>query len=117
MIPAKLQAIEIKEVLAAEALQALKRSRVGAELQGEMKLREDFTKYFRTELPHIFAVSFTAFFYVNPDVEDQPRGEGVASGECTLDTQYGTVGAVNLNHITWRIRDPSGNEFKSEEVF
>ena len=111
------QGIEIKEVLAAEVLQALKGSPVEAELQGETKLREVFAKYFRTELPHIFAVSFTAFFYVNPDAENQPRGEGVASGECTLDTRYGTVGAVNLNHITWRIRDASGNEFKTQEVF
>lgn len=72
--------------------------------------------YFRTEVPHVFAVSFTAFFYVNQNTEDGVRGEAAVSGECRLDTRRAAIEAVSLQSIHWKLRDPAGSEIKTREV-
>jgi hypothetical protein len=108
--------IESKNLIATQAREAFARSAIAVDIQAELELRGVVPAYFRTEVPHTFAASFTAFFYVNQNTEDRARGEAAVSGECRLDTRDVTIGAVSLQSIHWDLRDPTGGEVKAHEV-
>lgn len=108
--------IESKALIAARAREAFARSAIAADIGVEFELRGVVPEYFRTDVPHTFAVSFSAFFYINQNVEDRPRGEAAVSGECKLDTRQATIEALSLQSIHWDLRDPAGTEVKAHEV-
>jgi hypothetical protein len=108
--------IDSKDLIAAHAREAFARSAIAVDIRAGLELRGVVPAYFRTEVPHTFAVSFTVFFYVNQDAEDKPRGEAAVSGECRLDTRRATIEAVSLQNIHWDLRDPAEGELKVREV-
>lgn len=108
--------IESRDLIAAQAREAFARSAIADDIRAEIELRGVVPAYFRTEVPYTFAVSFTAFFYVNQNAEDRARGEAAVSGECRLDTRQATIEAVSLQSIHWDLRDPAGGEVKAHEV-
>lgn len=109
--------IHSKDLIAGRAREAFGRSAIAVDIRAEVELRGLVPAYFRTEVPHTFAASFTAFFYVNQNAEDRARGEAAVSGECRLDTRQATIEAVSLQSIHWDLRDPAGGEVKAHEVF
>jgi hypothetical protein len=108
--------IEVEELIAAQAVQAFSRSPMAADLQAETKLRGVVAEYFRTEVAHTFAVSFSAFFHVNQGVEDRAHGEAIVSGDCRLDTRQAAIEATSLHSVDWRLRDPVRGEVRAHEV-
>jgi len=108
--------IENKDLIAAQAREAFTRSAIAVDIQAELELRGVVPAYFRTEVPHTFAVSFTAFFYVNQNAEDKARGEAAVSGQCRVDTRHATIEAMSLQSINWDLKDPAGGQIKTREV-
>ncbi|MGB8198253.1 MAG: hypothetical protein WCF33_00915 [Pseudonocardiaceae bacterium] len=108
--------IESKDLIATQARDAFSRSAIAADIQAEFEFRGVVPAYFRTDVPHAFAVSFTAFFYVNRNAEDRAQGEAAVSGECRLDTRQATIEAVNLQRISWDLKGPAGGQIKAHEV-
>jgi hypothetical protein len=110
------QEIGTKNLLEAESRRAFARSAVALDIEARLTVRGVVAKYFRTDTAHVFAVSFTAFFHVNKDIEDRLHGEATVSGECTLDTRQTTLDSVTLNSIDWRLRDQDGKVMRVPEI-
>lgn len=114
--PSEIVGIENKDLIATQAREAFSRSVIAVDVQAGFELRGVVPAYFRTEMSHTFAVSFTAFFYVNRNAEDKTRGEAAVSGECRLDTRQVTIEAMSLQTIHWDLIDPAGRQIKAREV-
>jgi len=113
---AEAEKVDIRELLAVEARWAFHSSHIATDVAAEITDRGVVPHFFRTDTPHVFAVSFTAFFHVNRGTEDRLSGEAAVTGECTLDARTTTVTAVHLERINWTLRDASGKEIKSREL-
>ncbi|KAB1119123.1 hypothetical protein [Micromonospora aurantiaca] len=106
-----------RDLIAEEASNAFLRSSVAADIpEARLRLRGVVPTYFRTEVPHVFATSFTAFFNVEQDAEAEGKGEAAVSGECRLDTRQATIDSVSLHSIHWRLPDAAGGVAKVYEV-
>jgi hypothetical protein len=108
--------IGAKDLIASSALEVFTRSPVASDLQPQIRLRGVVPTYLRTEVPYVFAVSFTAFFYVNKEIDGRSTGEAAVSGECMLNTRQASIEAVSLRTIHWTLRDPNGGTIKVREV-
>ncbi len=107
--------IDIEGILARQAREVLERSSLTAELGLDIVLQGIIPSYFRTDTPHVFAVSFSAFFDVNRDVEDKRRGEIAIRGESQLDTRNGVIEVVSWTGIYWRSQGAPGMWIKADE--
>ncbi|MEU3113855.1 hypothetical protein ABZ652_07220 [Micromonospora chalcea] len=105
-----------RDLIAARAQEAFRRSPVATDLHPAIALRGVVPQYLRTEVPHVFAVSFSAFFLINNGIEDRPHGDAVVVGQCRLDAREASIDAVTLEVIHWTLSNPGGGMGKVREV-
>src|SRR5262249_33795334 len=108
--------VGVKDLIATRAQEAFRRSPVATDLRPVIALRGVMPSYLRTDVPHVFAVSFTAFFHVNKGIEDRPHGEAAVVGQCRLDAREASIDAVSLQVIHWTLSHPDGGTGKVREV-
>ncbi|TLP66462.1 PIN domain-containing protein [Microbispora triticiradicis] len=100
--------IDFEGLVAKQAQEALERSEI-ITILGRVKFRGVVPSYFKTETPHAFAVSFSAFFYADRDANSVLSGEVVVKGESRLDTRTGTIEPISLKGIYLRTRSMFGD--------
>lgn len=105
-----------RDLIAIQAEQAFRRSAVAADLRPQITLRGVVPSYLRTDVPHVFAVSFTAFFHINRGIDDKPHGEAAVVGQCRLNAREASVDAMSLETIHWTLNDPEGGTAKAREL-
>jgi hypothetical protein len=109
--------IDIEELIAVRAEEAVELSSVAAIRDSQFQLYGVSPSYFRTEIPYEFVVSFTVFFHVNRGIDGGKQGEVAVRGECRLDTRSGTIDAVALEGIYWRLTSAVGGWIEDSELF
>lgn len=92
----------VNDALAAKSLDELKRHTQAVETFLRFELRGVSPSYFRTEVPHEFAVSFVTFFHVFLSRQHARQGEIAVKGECKLNTRSGMLEEVIFEGIHWR---------------
>ncbi|GAA1867287.1 PIN domain-containing protein [Asanoa iriomotensis] len=107
---------KVSDLIADRALTAFGRSPIFNDLMPTVSLRGVVPDYFRSDIPHRFAVSFSAFYFINKGVNDVPHGQAAVSGECVLDTRAASIDLVSLANINWKLTRPEGGELNSHEV-
>ncbi|WP_147945299.1 PIN domain-containing protein [Microbispora sp. CSR-4] len=109
--------IDFEELVATQAQEALERSAIMT-IFGRVEFRGVVPSYFKTEIPHVFAVSFSAFFYAYRDVNGGKTEEVAVKGESRLDTRTGMIEPISLKGIYVRIYSMfgGGNWIEADEV-
>jgi hypothetical protein len=108
--------VRVKDLIAARTEETLRRSPTTTDLRPDIALRGVVPDYLRTEVPYVFAVSFTAFFTINQGIEDALHGEAAVTGQCRLDTRQPSIKAVSIQLVHWTLTGPDGKTTRMREA-